>query len=116
MTSDGVQIDPSDLDPVLQPIKRKSKNVREARALLQFLGYYRSFIQDFSRIACPLFKLQESPVKSNKSSVKVKSPKQAKAGGQLPSKTTVQWTMEHSTAPHLLDMLTNPPHLGLPRL
>lgn len=62
VTSEGVQIDPKDLEAVLQLKEREPKNVGEVRALLGFLGYYRSFIQDFSRIARPLFKLQESPV------------------------------------------------------
>lgn len=61
VTSEGVQIDPKDLEAVLQLKEREPKNVGEVRGLLGFLGYYRSFIQDFSRIARPLFQLVEGP-------------------------------------------------------
>ncbi len=61
VTSEGIQVDSKDLEAVLQWKEREPNNVGEVRALLGFLGYYRSFIQDFSRIARPLFKLQETP-------------------------------------------------------
>lgn len=118
VTSEGVQIDPKDLEAVLHLKEREPKNVGEVRALLGFLGYYRSFIQDFSRIARPLFKLQESPVESGEQPVTSRptktTPKNNKTG-QLPSRTPVQWTSEHSAVvSRLVDMLTNPPILAYP--
>ncbi len=47
VTSEGIQVDPNDLEAVMQWKEREPKNVGEVRALLGFLGYYRSFIQDF---------------------------------------------------------------------
>lgn len=44
--SEGVPIDPKDLEAALQLREREQKNVGEVRALLGFLDYYRSFIQD----------------------------------------------------------------------
>ena len=115
VTSEGVQIDPKDLEAVLHMKERQPKNVGEVRALLGFLGYYRSFIQDFSRIARPLFKLQEQPAASNKSPVTAKSNQKGKNSGQLPSRTPVQWTPEHSAVvSRLVDMLINPPILAYP--
>lgn len=43
VTSERVQIDPKDLDAVLQLKEREPMNVGEVRGLLGFLGYYRSF-------------------------------------------------------------------------
>lgn len=115
VTSEGVQVDPKDLEAVLQLKEREPKNVGEVRALLGFLSYYRSFIQDFSRIARPLFKLQESPAESSKRPVTMRSSKKGTKNGQLPSKTPVHWTPEHgAVVAHLVDMLTNPPILAYP--
>lgn len=77
VTSEGIQVDPKDLEAVLQWKEREPKNVGEVRALLGFLGYYRSFIQDFSRIAWPLFKLQESRDESGENPVKTRTTKQS---------------------------------------
>lgn len=118
VTSEGVQIDPKDLDAVLQMKEREPKNVGEVRGLLGFLGYYRTFIQDFSRIARPLFQLVEGlsqpnqlPVKGTITPAKRKVTKSA----QLPSHTPIQWTPEHSAVVSpLIDMLTNPPSLAYP--
>lgn len=54
VTREGIQIDPKDLEAVQLLKDREPKNVGEVRALL---GFHRTFIQDFSRIAKPLFKL-----------------------------------------------------------
>lgn len=54
-TSEGVQIDPKDIEAVQHLRDREPKNVGDVRALLGFLGYYRTFIQDHSRIARPMF-------------------------------------------------------------
>lgn len=43
----GVQVVPNDLEAVLQLKEEEPQNVGEVRALLDFLGYYKSFIQDF---------------------------------------------------------------------
>lgn len=118
VTNEGVQIDPKDLEAVYQLRDQEPKNVREVRALLGFLGYYRTFIQDFSRLARPLFKLIESPseldykrkqVRSNRTNQKNSN------NGQLPSKTPVKWTQEHSAVvSRFVDMLTSPPILAYP--
>lgn len=118
VTKEGVQIDPKDLEAVLQLKERQPRNVEEVRALLGFLGYYRSFIQDFSRIARPLFKLQEGPVESSEQPVTPGSQKNSTKNnktGQLASRTPVQWTSEHGAiVSHLVDMLTHPPILAYP--
>lgn len=118
VTSEGVQIDPKDLEAVQHLKDREPKNVGEVRALLGFLGYYRTFIQDFSRIARPLFKLIESPSESSQKATLVRSNKpksKSTKSGQLASRTPVQWTSEHSAVvSHLVDMLSSPPILAYP--
>lgn len=88
------------------------------RALLGFLGYYRAFIQDFSRLAKPLFKLVESPTELERKPTQGRSKRSKQKGnssGQLPSKTPVIWTQEHSAVvSHIVDMLTSPPILAYP--
>lgn len=85
----------------------------EVRAFLAFLAYYRTFIQDFSRIARPLFQLIESSGEFSQRASKVKS-KDTK-NGQLSSKTPVYWTPAHSAVvSRLVDMLTSPPILAYP--
>ncbi|KAL6483998.1 hypothetical protein MHYP_G00088710 [Metynnis hypsauchen] len=54
VSGEGVQIDPKDLEAVRQLGERRPATVGGVRALLGFLSYYRSFIQDFSRLARPL--------------------------------------------------------------
>lgn len=115
VSSEGVQVDPKDLEAVLQLKEREPKTVGEVRALLGFLGYYRSFVQDFSRIARPLFKLLEGPSEDGQNKMNSRSKIRRPTQGQLSSKTPVQWTPEHSTIlSDLVDMLTHPPILAYP--
>lgn len=116
VTNEGVQIDPKDLEAVNHLRDREPKNVGEVRALLGFLGYYRTFIQDFSRLARPLFKLVESPSELSRPTKSQSNKfKQKSSSGQLSSKTPVNWTPEHSmVVARFVDMLTNPPILAYP--
>ncbi|KAL6455438.1 hypothetical protein MHYP_G00361400 [Metynnis hypsauchen] len=68
VSGEGVQIDPKDLEAVRQLGERRPATVGEVRALLGFLSYYRSFIQDFSRLARPLFELIQGSRESGKAS------------------------------------------------
>lgn len=71
-----------------------------------------TYIQDFSRIAKPMYDLLQSknPVNS------VPKPRQKKGkGAQLSSRTLVQWTEEHHrTLDRLIHILSNPPVLAYP--
>lgn len=118
VTREGVQIDPKDLEAVYHLRNREPKNVGKVRALLGFLGYYRTFIQDFSRLARPLFKLIEIPSESNLGASPTRPNKtklKCSKSGQLSSKAPVEWTAEHRTVvSRLVDMLTSPPILAYP--
>ena len=64
VSSEGIQIDHKDLEAVVQLKEKEPKTVGEVRALLGFLSYYRSFIQDFARLARPLFELVQEQQKT----------------------------------------------------
>lgn len=100
MSAEGVKIDPQDLAAVLAIKEREPRTVGDVKSLLGFLGYYSSFIQDFSQLAKPLFELLQKSTEtgeSNTQNQKRKSKGRAIKGdkGQLPSKTPITWKVEH---------------------
>lgn len=112
VSADGVRIDPKDLEAI-QVLKDKTLNtVGEVRKLLGFLSYNRTYIQDFSRIAKPMYEL----LQEKNSAMVMPQPRQKKGKGtQLSTKTPVKWTEEHQQAlVQLIHMLSNPPVLGYP--
>lgn len=111
VSENGVRVDPKDVEAV-QALKEKTpQTVGDVRRLLGFLSYYRAYVQDFSRIARPLYEILQ--VKSNPSPPK---PARGKTKGpQLPSRTPVEWTSEHQQILEcLINILTNPPVLAYP--
>ena len=55
VSNQGVEVDP---EKVAAVSKRKSpRTKKELRAMLGLVGFYRRFIQDFGKIAEPLYKL-----------------------------------------------------------
>ena len=50
VSADGYRVDPSNVKAVLALKKTNPKTVGDVRKLLGLLGYYRNYIQDFSRI------------------------------------------------------------------
>ncbi|KAK7879003.1 hypothetical protein WMY93_034163, partial [Mugilogobius chulae] len=119
VSGDGVKMDPQDLQAVLALKDREPQTVGDVKSLLGFLGYYRSFIQDFSRVAKPLFELlQKSHTEGDSSQHKTQKSKgkhRKSDKGQLPSKTPITWTDEHKrVVAKLIDILTNPPVLAYP--
>lgn len=114
-----MEIDPKDLEAILQLKKKDPKTLGEVRTLLGFLSYYRSFIQDFSRSAKPLYELLQNP--KEETALKVTKTSQCKqkvrkgTKAQMPSRTPIQWTSEHqAVVSKFIEMLTNPPILAYP--
>lgn len=119
VSGEGVQIDPKDLDAVIAMKERKPRTVGELRTLLGFLSYYRSFVQDFSRLARPLFELLQNSNEKNGENkpAPTKGKRNAKKGdkNQLPSRTPIIWTTEHQEiVSKFVEILTNPPVLAYP--
>ncbi|KAK5884557.1 hypothetical protein CesoFtcFv8_018365 [Champsocephalus esox] len=115
VSGEGVNIDPQDLAAVRALEEKEPHTVGDVKSLLGFLGYYRSFIQDFSRIAKPLFELLQNPTETGKINTQNQTTKRtgiARKGdkGQLPSKTPIIWKAEHQDVEaKLVDKLTHPP-------
>ena len=111
VSADGVRIDPKDIEAVLSLREKRPTTVGDLRKLLGFLSYYRMYLQDFSRIAKPIYELLQ--VKGNPVATQGKLKKGK--GAQLPSKTPIQWTDSHQTIlEQLIDILSHPPVLAYP--
>lgn len=79
------------------------------RKLTGFLGYYHSYIQDFSRIAKPIYELLQGK------SEQVAPGRGKSKGPQLPSRTPVDWAAKHQEAlEQLISLLVSPPVLAYP--
>ena len=58
---EGVSVDPKKIEAVVN--WKPPKNVSEVRSFLGLVGYYRKFVEGFSKIAAPLTKLTRKDVK-----------------------------------------------------
>ncbi len=74
VSGEGVRVDPKDLDAILSLKEKSPSTIGEVRWLLGFLSYYRTYIQDFSRIAKPIYDLLQ--VKNNDAHVVMKKNQQ----------------------------------------
>ena len=61
VTSEGIDVDPSKVEAVLN--WKRPKSVFDIRSFLGLAGYYRRFIKDFSSIALPLTRLTQKGIK-----------------------------------------------------
>ena len=61
ISAEGVSVDPQKIEAVVN--YKPPKNVSEVRSFLGLAGYYRKFVEGFSRIATPLTKLTRKDVK-----------------------------------------------------
>ena len=96
VSGDGYSLDPDDTAAVHNLAKQKLETVGDVRKLLGFLSYYRQYIQDFSRIAKPLYDLMAGPE-------------------PLASNHRVTWTEEHQKRlDMLIHRLTSPPVMAFP--
>ena len=69
VSKDGHRPDPADSE-ALEKFRTPPKNIRELRTLLGFLGYYRSYVRDFSKQFKPMYDLlKKEPTESKTNSV-----------------------------------------------
>ena len=61
MSASGVSVDPKKVEAVMS--WEKPKSVFEICSFLGLVGYYRRFIEDFSRLATPMMRLTRNGVK-----------------------------------------------------
>lgn len=109
---EGSKIDPADTIAVRTLKDKKPKTVGELRAIMGLLSYYRQYIQDFSRIAVPLYNLlKDSTVNQPQS----RGDKRQVTKRGAPSHKPIEWSDEHQcTLERLIDCLAEPPVLGFP--
>lgn len=102
VSADGVEPDPDKVEKV--KTWPRPSTPEEVRQFLGFIGYYRKFIKDFSKIARPLTDLMPTPRKTNgKRKLKALPPREWK------------WEVEQEDAfTALKDALISPPILGYP--
>ena len=63
MSASGVSVDPEKVEAVMS--WERLKSIFEIRSFLGLAGYYRRFIEDFSRLATPMTRLTQKEVKFN---------------------------------------------------
>ncbi|XP_050238193.1 uncharacterized protein LOC126687680 [Mercurialis annua] len=61
VSKDGIKVDPKKIEAVMD--WQRPRSVTEIRSFLGLAGYYRRFVQDFSRISAPMTKLTQKGVK-----------------------------------------------------
>ncbi|XP_040938411.1 uncharacterized mitochondrial protein AtMg00860-like [Gossypium hirsutum] len=60
VSADGIRVDPKKIEAVI--LWKVPKNVSEVRSFLGLAGYYRRFVNGFSKIALPMTKLLQKNI------------------------------------------------------
>ena len=115
VSAEGNRMDSADTAAVRALKDKQPGTVGKLRAILGLLSYYRQYIKDFSRIACPLYDLLKKPaeIETLQNQKRKWQTKQNSRG--TPSSTPIEWTEAHqSILERLIDCLIQPPVLGFP--
>ena len=112
VTSDGYSLDPDYVKPMTVFCEKLPQNVGELRRLMGMLGYFRRFIQDYSKIAQPIFDMLEKPKEKKEQNCKIRNNSK---NSQLPSSTAVVWNkVQKEALDKLITATTTMPILSYP--
>ena len=112
VSKEGYRLDSDSIAPLLHLQKTTPKTVGDVRRLVGLLGYYRRYIQNFSRVAKPIYDLLVTKVVKNVN----RNGKEGKTkSNQTASSTHISWTSQHQKIlDKLIDQLTSPPIMAYP--
>ena len=109
VTPEGYKVDPDNVKAVTKLIDTPPTRVGDLRKILGFLGYFRRFVENFAKIARPLYVLLE------KDKERMNEVKSIKKNNQLSSLCKVEWTALHQAAlEKLVSAITSDPILVYP--
>ena len=111
ISSNGYRMDPKATKAVQKLKGVQSQSVGEARRIMGFLGAYRRSIENFSKIARPLYEL----LNGDKNRERNLNKSRKGANNQVPSRSSIQWNDEHTNALKLLiEGIISPPIMAYP--
>ena len=117
VSEEGHKMDSSNIDALLALRGTKPKTVGEVRKIVGLLGYYRGYIQDFSRIVKPIYDLLQSQENTDTHKSCTIKPKRKidPHKAQKCSSTLVRWERQHEEIlAHIISCLTSPPVMAYP--
>ncbi|CAB3993128.1 Retrovirus-related Pol poly from transposon [Paramuricea clavata] len=116
VSGNGYQMDPKATEAVEKLKGVIPKTVGEVRKIMGLLGVYRRSIENFSKIAKPLYDLLNRDTSPPKMSTASRNNHNKYGNNQLPSKSLIQWKPEHSSALEILvERITSPPIPAYPQ-
>ncbi|PIK58454.1 hypothetical protein BSL78_04675 [Apostichopus japonicus] len=108
-------MDPAEIQPVLALKERTPTTIGELRQILGFLGYYRSYVANFSIRARPLYDLLGKSTKTNDKTASNGKKKKKTSKNSPNSREQINWTQEHqSIVDALIDQITQQPVMAYP--
>ena len=115
ITADGYRMDPKATEAVTK-LKGVIPKTVEVRKIMGLLGVYRRSIENFSKIAKPLYDLLNWDKKPETRSMGSKKKTGKGYNNQRPSASPIQWTQNHADSLNtLIGRITCPPILAYPR-
>ena len=109
ISKDGYRVDPKDTEAI-EEFRKPPANIGELRKLLGFLGYYRTYVQDFSKLMKPLYTLLKTDPENSD-----KSPKSKMKNQNYDGKKAIKWDTDlQLILDKMIDSLKSPIVLAFP--
>ena len=116
VSANGYQMEPKATAAVEKLKGVIPKTVGEVRKIMGLLRMYRRSIENFSKIAKPLYDLLNRDTSPPNMSTASRNNHNMYGNHLLPSKSLIQWKPEHSSALEILvERITSPPILAYPQ-